>query len=390
MKKDNETKKESFLEIEDLRIRLEEAEETLSAIRRGEVDGLVVSGPEGDQVFTLKGAERSYRFFVEAMNEGAVTLSLDGTILYCNDRFAEIVETTYQKIIGDSIYRFISSSDVFEQAFQKGKAERSKLETSLKGNNGKLIPVSISFNPMQEDEVLGICMVVTDLAEHVLKDEVLKASEERLRDLSSKLLTAQEEERKRIAHEIHDALGSSLGRIKFMAEKLMQQVGENDILDDMISSIQRTSEEARRIQLALHPSLLDDLGILATINWLFREFQKTYTGIRVEGQIALEENEIPTSAKIVIYRIAQEAFNNIAKHSNADLVHFHLRKTDKIELFIRDNGRGFNLNGKISPEGSGRGIGLNSMRERAELSGGSFQVESGVGKGTTVRVSWPL
>jgi formate hydrogenlyase transcriptional activator len=123
MKKEEKTKKESLLEIEDLRIRLEEAEETLAMIRRGEVDGLVVSGPEGDQVFTLKGAESPYRFFVEAMNEGAVTLSSDGTILYCNDRFAEMVETPYQKIIGDSIYRFISSPDAFETAFQRGKRE---------------------------------------------------------------------------------------------------------------------------------------------------------------------------------------------------------------------------------------------------------------------------
>jgi PAS domain S-box-containing protein len=390
MKKDKKTKKESLLEIEDLRIRLEEAEETLAAIRRGEVDGLVVSGSEGNQVFTLKGAESPYRFFVEAMNEGAVTLSSDGTILYCNDRFAEMVETPYQKIIGDSIYPFISSPDAFEPAFQKGRAERSKTEILLKRKNNELVPVSLSFNPMQEEEVPGVCMVVTDLTEHMRKEEVLKESEARLRDLSSKLLAAQEEERKRISHEIHDALGSLLGGLRFKAENLLGQIGRNDDMEDLILFIQRASEEARRIQSALHPALLDDLGILATINWFSREFQKTYSGIRIENQINIQENDIPDPVKIVIYRITQEALNNIANHSKADLVHFSLRKKDRIELLIRDNGQGFKLDEKLSLDGSRRGIGLSSMRERAQLSGGSFEIESTIGKGTIVRATWPL
>jgi PAS domain S-box-containing protein len=390
MKKDKKTKKESLLEIEDLRIRLEEAEETLAAIRRGEVDGLVVSGSEGNQVFTLKGAESPYRFFVEAMNEGAVTLSSDGTILYCNDRFAEMVETPYQKIIGDSIYPFISSPDAFEPAFQKGRAERSKTEILLKRKNNELVPVSLSFNPMQEEEVPGVCMVVTDLTEHMRKEEVLKESEARLRDLSSKLLAAQEEERKRISHEIHDALGSLLGGLRFKAENLLGQIGRNDDMEDLIRFIQRASEEARRIQSALHPALLDDLGILATINWFSREFQKTYSGIRIENQINIQENDIPDPVKIVIYRITQEALNNIANHSKADLVHFSLRKKDRIELLIRDNGQGFKLDEKLSLDGSRRGIGLSSMRERAQLSGGSFEIESIIGKGTIVRVTWPI
>ncbi len=391
MKKDVKTKKGNLLEVEDLRIRLEEAEETLSAIRRGEVDGLVVSGPEGDQVFTLKGAERSYRFFVEAMNEGAVTLAFDGTVLYCNDRFAEMVAAPYQKIIGGSIYRYISPpKDAFESALQKGKTERSNAEILLKGEKDERVAVSLSFNPMQEDEVPGICMVVTDLTEHMLKDEVLKESEERLRDLSSKLLTAQEEERKRISHEIHDALGSSLGALKFMADGLVKQVGGNEILDSMIRSIQRTMEETRRIQAALHPPLLDDLGILATINWFSREFQKTYSGIRIEAQIGIEENHIPVPLKTTIYRIAQEALNNVAKHSRADFIHLCLRKTDRIELLIRDNGGGFDLSEKLSLDGSKRGVGLSSMKERAELSGGRFSIESAIGKGTFIQASWPL
>ncbi len=389
MKKAKAAKREHLLAIEDLRIRLEDAEQTLSAIRRGEVDGLVVSGPEGDRVFTLKGAERSYRFFVEAMNEGAVTLSMDGTILYCNERFAEMVGSTHQRVVGGSIYRYVSSPEAFEPAFQKGKKERSKIEIELKNTDNAQMPVSLSFNPMQDEEVPGVCMVVTDLTDHMRQDEVLKESREQLKHLSARLLTAHEEERRRISREIHDALGSFLGGLKFLAEKLLRQIGRNEDLENLIGFIQRACDETRRIQSDLHPPLLDDLGILATINWLSREFQKTWSSIRMNIQIEIEEKDIPDSIKIVIYRITQEAFNNIAKHSKADLIDFSLRKTDRIDLLIRDNGQGFDPGKKLSLAGS-TGIGLSSMRERAELSGGCLAVESAVGKGTSIHVTWPL
>jgi PAS domain S-box-containing protein len=388
-KKDTKTKKHPFLEVEDLRIRLEEAEETLSAIRRGEVDGLVVSGPGGDQVFTLKGTDRSYRFFVEAMNEGALTLSFDGTILYCNDRFAEMVKTPYQQIIGDSIYRFLASPDAFEPAFQRGKAENSKTEVPLKRKDGQLVPVSLSLNPMQEDEVPGVCMVVTDLTEHMRADDALKDSEQRLRSLSSKLLSAHEEERKRIAGELHDSVASLIGAVRFSIEKMLDQVEKDEGLRaglrDLVSMVQQVSQETRRIMSALRPSVLDDLGIVPAISWLCREYEKIYSHISVEKQIGVSEQEVPDSLRTPIFRISQEAMNNVAKHSKASHMDLSLQKTNRaIELSIRDNGQGFDL------ETVQKGMGLSTMIERAQLSGGSFDLESALEKGTLIRVSWPI
>jgi formate hydrogenlyase transcriptional activator len=105
MKKDTKRKDKHLLQIEGLRMRLEEAEETLRAIRKGEVDALVVSTAEGDRVFTLMGAEHPYRVMVETMNEGAVTLASDGTILYCNQRFADIVKGSLEKVIGEALVK---------------------------------------------------------------------------------------------------------------------------------------------------------------------------------------------------------------------------------------------------------------------------------------------
>lgn len=390
MKKDTKRKDKHLLQIEDLRMRLEEAEETLRAIRKGEIDALVASGPQGEQVYTLKGAEQPYRVFVETMNEGAVTLGPDGTILYCNNRFGELLKEPIERIIGSSVYQFIARTDTvsFESAFQSVRKGNARFEILLKGRDGQLIPTRLSLSPLGSDDVQCICMVVMDLTQPKRAQQELRESEARLRHLSAQLLTAQENERKLVASEIHDSLGSSLGAIKLRMEQILQG---SDVAarEEIIAIIQNAIEECRRIQMALRPSSLDDLGIVPTLAWFCREFQKTYSNFRVETRINIDENDVPDYLKTVIYRICQEAFNNIAKHSKARLVTLSIRKTDRIELVIADDGRGFNLEEKLSPEDHNRGLGLTSMRERAELSGGSFAIESIHGSGTTIQVSWP-
>jgi signal transduction histidine kinase len=141
----------------------------------------------------------------------------------------------------------------------------------------------------------------------------------------------------------------------------------------------------------LRPSTLDDLGILATIDWFCREFGKIYSTIHIEKLINIKENEVPALLKTVIFRVMQEALNNIAKHSKADLIHLTLRETDdKVELVIQDNGQGFDLAEALAMDSSRRGLGLTSMRERTELSGGSFNVESVPRKGTVIRAIWTV
>lgn len=223
----------------------------------------------------------------------------------------------------------------------------------------------------------------------------LQESENRLRILASQLLGAQEKERKLVANELHDGIGSSLNAIKFSLENTLnrtkQDVAYSESLKRLLSITQQVIEECRRMQSNLRPSTLDDLGILPTLDWYCREFQKIYPHIRVEKEIEISEEEVPDSLKTVIYRISQEALNNIAKYSQANLVHLRLQKTNgPIELTIQDNGQGFDVNEVFSTRSTKRGLGLSSMGERAELSGGSFLIESNKGTGTVIRVSWPI
>jgi signal transduction histidine kinase len=140
----------------------------------------------------------------------------------------------------------------------------------------------------------------------------------------------------------------------------------------------------------LRPSILDDFGILTTIGWFCRQYESTYSEIRVKQEINIGEDEISDSLKTIIFRILQEAMNNIAKHSKANGVVIALRKADQaIELIVRDNGRGFKREEVLSRKRSSRGLGLDSMRERTELTGGRFAIESG-DSGTVIEASWPL
>ncbi len=371
------SKKELLAEIENLRMRLEEAQETLRAIRSGEVDGLVVNGPEGDRLFLLKGAEHAYRMYVEAMNEGAVTLSHDGTILYCNGRFAEMTGITHEKVIGGSIHQFIASGDAFELTFQRSKKSKEKVEVLLKRKDKEPLPVYLSLNPLLEDEVPGVCVVVTDL-------ESLKESERQLKLLTSQLLTAQEDERRRVAHDIHDSLGSQLSAVKFKIEDFFKMMpGASESIN---AALQDAINETRRIQMDLHPSILDDLGIAPALAWFCRKFETTYP-LKIKQEIAIKEDEVSKPLKRVIYRISQEAFNNIAKHSQAKHVRLSLQKNcNTIELSIHDNGQGFEL----TIDTPKKGLGLSSMKERTESSGGTFSIQSTKGKGTIVRACWPI
>jgi signal transduction histidine kinase len=157
-------------------------------------------------------------------------------------------------------------------------------------------------------------------------------------------------------------------------------------LEVFASILGNTLKEVRRMQQDLRPSMLDDLGLLTTIGWLCRKFAEGHPDIRIDRNISIDEKEVPASLKLVIFRILQEALNNVAKHSKASLVRMSLTKAGKeIDLTILDNGEGFDVKG--TPR---HGLGLVSMRERAELSGGSFSIESSRGKGTTIRASWPI
>jgi len=235
-----------------------------------------------------------------------------------------------------------------------------------------------------------------DIIERQQVEKRLRESEKQLGFLSSQLLTYQEAERKRVAQELHDSVGQTLAALKYSVENIISKLSNGvdqkwaQSLEFLIPKIQNAVEEIDRIGKGLWPSMLDDLGIIPTISWFYREFQSIYSAIEIEQKIDIAEDEIPQNLKPAIYRILQESLNNTAKHSGADLICISLKKAERmIELCIKDNGKGFDVDYTLSTKNPKHGLGLISMQKRTKMLGGSFEITSDKEKGTTLRVLLP-
>ncbi|MBF0234630.1 MAG: hypothetical protein HQK65_16540, partial [Desulfamplus sp.] len=321
----------------------------------------------------------------------------------------------------------------------KNDLEQTKTELTLTQNKLK-----------QTETALHATQIALEQAEKSLKQahNALQSSEEECHNLSSQLIEAQENERKQMAFELHDVLGKSLTAIKFSVEHTLLTMREwgnkksRDQLQNVVTIIQETIKETRDLTKNLWPPVLDDLGILATISWYSREFEKIYPWLFVSQSINIEENQIPDHLKIVIFRILQEAMTNSIKHSGCKNIKISLdfnertlfekrdqipeEKTDLlftvqnnqsplekndigIRLVVADDGQGFSpdnhhhthyrTESNYHPESNNSrlfkddrdspGLGLLSMKERCRLSGGIFRLESACGSGTTITVLWP-
>jgi len=213
-KRDPRTLRQVLLENEDLRARLERAEETLRAIRNAEVDALVVSSEQGDQVFSLKSADYAYRVIIEQMNEGAISLSADGLILYCNRRFAEMVNTPIEHVIGSMFHEFVASTDqpLIDAILQEGCAVGRQVEIACRSSDGTMTPVLLSFPAVPTDAIGHLCAVVTNLTERKQAEELSRQAHDRLEDrvaertaelaAANQALTAEIAERRRVEEEL--------------------------------------------------------------------------------------------------------------------------------------------------------------------------------------------
>lgn len=349
----------------------------------------------------LRESEEKYRTIFETTGTAAIIIEEDTTISLANTEFEKLSGYSKAEIEGKKSWaEFVAEDDV----------ERMKEYHYLRRRDPHAAPRSYEFKFIDSKgavrDILGTVGMILgtgrsvasflDITERKRHEAALKRSEEQLRFLSSQLLRAQENERKRIAQELHDGIGQILSAVKFGVEDTLSLMGKGKgkpgvkALETIIPLVQNGIDEVRRICMDLRPSILDDLGILATISWFCREFQTIYSGVRIEKQIDIQEDQIPDVLKTIIYRVLQEAFNNIARHSEADLVRLSLKKTNgAIGLTVEDNGLGFDLQDVLAGESSKRGLGLASMKERTELSGGSLSIESTRGAGTIIRASWP-
>ena len=343
----------------------------------------------------LRESEKKYTCLVETTLTGLFVLQ-DEHIVFCNNRFAEIFGYSLEGIGRLNPQQLFPLEESLTGAALNGSIkgaawvsdERVVSGITSDGNTIWLQRNLTRVDCLNESMIMGN---VIDITEQKNTEDALRLSQRELQTLSEKLLQAQEVERKRIASELHDSVGQSITAIKFGMENAMREYKSilpqsgKLYLQGAIEKLRDTVDEVRKISMNLRPSMLDDLGLQATISWFTREYKSLFPAISVDTQIDIEESDLSDALKVVIFRVIQESLNNIAKHAEASNVSVGLLNSgDRLTLSVKDDGKGFSV-GTVY---TGQGFGLSSMRERVKLTAGKFAIESTPGVGTSVHAVW--
>ncbi|HLF98214.1 MAG TPA: PAS domain S-box protein [Methylococcaceae bacterium] len=341
---------------------------------------------------------------IEQSPIGVLIADRTGCIEYVNSRLCEQTGYSAEELIGQNP-RLLQSGLTAQETYRtmwdslvNGGDWRGELQDKRK--NGELFwAYEIIFGIRDErGEIAHYGALMEDVTQRKQVEERLGETTRQLKILSQQLLDTQEQERKRVASELHDGIGQYLNALKFSLQRERTQSspaapGTTQAFPyaELALLLQEAIEEVRRMAADLRPAILDDLGIVATVNWFCRRVQTVYSHIRFETQIDIREGDVPERLKIVIFRVLQEAMTNVAKHAKATAVQVSLARNEKtLSLDIVDNGAGFDVARIMDRKATERGFGLFSMRERVKLSGGDFLVESAPGKGARIAVRWTL
>jgi two-component system, NarL family, sensor kinase len=375
-----------------LTARLIESEETLRAIRSGEVDAVLLAGKNGNQVFSLEGAEHAYRVLIESMNEGALTLTADKMILYANECFARMVKCPLQQVMGGSFRRFLSATDraSLRSFLRRPEADGAKFQMQLHAADGSWLPVQISIPPRmgKRSDDATFSMVVTDMTEAHRNVEMLRA-------LTHRVVQVQEAERGRIALELHDNITQLLCAVVYRSQALAEGISAADGpakqeavgLREMLG---QAAAEVERISRNLRPGMLEQLGLVEVLRDATKDFAEQ---ARVSVKLTCAEltARLPADTELALYRILQEAFQNVRKHARAHHVSVSFKsEAGFVELLIKDDGVGFDAAKRSSARKINRGLGLLGMRERAAYIGGSVEIASARRAGTEIKVRVPV
>ena len=406
-------------ENDSLRTRLAEVTDVLTAIRHGEVDALVVEGVDGEQVFTLEGADHPYRTFVETMNEGAVTLTLDGTIVYCNQQFANLTGMLLEQTFGITFLDFLAAPDRqhFMALWRQGDEASVRAELSLEHIEGTTVPVRLSARRLPKNCGDYWCFVITDLRGQKLQ-EALRESEERLRTFASKLeqrveartselvasqkhlralaneLTRTEQhERKPIATELHDYLAQLLALAIMKLSQFKRKPQPDRLTPDWPTEVHELLSEAlnytRTLVTDLCPPMLHESGLPSALKWLATQMQRHQLTVTLRMPDE-DYPKLPDDQALLVFQSIRELLINASKHSGVGEATVLLGRRDgELRIDVCDKGRGFNVCTKAVGV-KDDSFGLFSIRERMQALGGSLELESADGKGTRATLVLPL
>jgi PAS domain S-box-containing protein len=348
-----------------------EAQETLHAIRSGTVDAFVVEESDGHRVYTLEGADLPYSELVERMQQGAAMLNASGEIIYCNPGLTQMLDMPREALIGISFQDILDASDrpAYQDLLQGSQRESSECEMRLRRTDGTTTPANFAFRLLSRDKS-AIGVLVTDLTTQKLQA-----------DLTVRLQRMQDEERRRLARELHDSVGQLLvgmgmnnSTVQAEAHKLSPDVAK--LVFENGAMILEISNEIRTISHLLHPPLLDEVGLPSALRWYIEGFARRS---KIETTLDIPDNleRLPQEMEIAVFRAVQECLTNVHRHSgSASCAVKIVQDENRLRVEIRDSGCGIPKTKQSTLSSSG-GVGLRGLQERLHQLGGTLTIESG-------------
>jgi|GEM_PF-528563 len=343
-------------------------------------------------------AEENIRILADLIDISPLAITvhdLKGNFLYANRRTLDLHGYSKDELFARNLHEIDApaSSALIEARIQQimeiGKA---RFEVEHYRKDGTRFPLEVFAKAAEWGGQKVILSIATDITDRKQAEEEIHDSREQMRALAGRLQAGREEERTQIAREIHDELGGALTALKIDFSFLMRAAMkiENGAVrtsmlagtDSIIKSIDAAIQAVRRIAMELRPGILDDLGLVAALEWQLMDFEKR-TGIRCEFFPPGEDISLDADLSTALFRIFQEALTNVARHSRATEVRTRLRKeADIFTLEVEDNGKGIEKKKALSS----KSLGLLGMRERAQMFGGRLTVSGTPGTGTRVTV----
>ncbi len=333
---------------------MEEAEETLRAIQYGAVDAFVIEEPEGHRVYTLEGSDLPYSTLVEKMQQGAAMLDVRGCIIYCNLSLVQLLCMPRETIIGRLLLDFLAPEDrpTYHKLLLENESASREGEMRLQLADGSQICANFSFSLLSRAKsATGV--LITDLT-----------SQKQQMEFAARLQNMQDEERRRLARELHDSVGQILAALGMNISVVLAQSHKLDSAGDRAVAenahlVEQVSREIRTISHLLHPPLLDIAGLASALRWYVDGFSER-SKINVDLEIPSDFGRLPDELEIAIFRIVQECLTNIHRHSGSATARIRLQQEgDRLSVEVQDSGKGISLKKQHELIESGRGgVGL--------------------------------
>lgn len=365
----------------------------------------------------LDDATRRLGAIMESSSDAILSVTPDGFVTTWNGGAERIFGYTANEMIGRSILTIIPShlsrDRAWELATARGTHDIQNYDAVRLSKDGRYIDVSVTLSPLKDavGQFLGVSQVIRDISERKQGETLLKQAHEALemkvlertaelsaanhslRILSSQLMQVQEEERSRLARDLHDEVGQLLTALKID----LQDIQHGEVRDtrfspltDSLELVDQLLTQVRTLALDLRPSILDDLGLVPALRW-YANRQAARNGWILSLAVEEMDGRIPIPMEVTCFRVAQEALTNIAKYSQAKMIDLTLRRHgEDVTLVIQDDGVGFDVILARRRAQSGESIGLLGMEERARLAGGSLVISSVPGEGTRLALSFSL